>query len=177
MEELRAPTIGDAAWLSIYATSIFSARPALTSLWDDAGWYDKWGTWNGPDWKQNQLSTLRKHDMKWVLWYPTFWPPRQSTVAQQHPDWIIPGQDTLEQSIPAHRRLADVDYSTTVSTLGGDYQWRYDIAPAASANDTDALAADQNFRDCFSASRATTRRAASTLATAGVAGSATTSLV
>ena len=21
-------------------------------LWDDAGWYDKWGTWNGPDWQQ-----------------------------------------------------------------------------------------------------------------------------
>ena len=29
----------------------------------------------------------------------------------------------------------------------GDFQWRYDIAPAASANDTDALAADQNFRE------------------------------
>ena len=23
-------------------------------LWDDAGWYDKWGTWNGPDWQSNQ---------------------------------------------------------------------------------------------------------------------------
>ena len=28
----------------------------------------------------------------------------------------------------------------------GDFQWRYDIAPAVSANDTDYLASDQNFR-------------------------------
>ena len=38
-------------------------------LWDDAGWYDKWGTWNGPEWRKTN-DYLRKHDMKWVLWYP-----------------------------------------------------------------------------------------------------------
>jgi len=113
-------------------------------LWDDAGWYDKWGTWNGPDWKQTN-DYLHKHDMKWVLWYPTFLATPQSKVAQQHPDWMIPGQETLEQSIPA-----TVDWQTSLLDdsvkAWGDYQWRYDIAPAASANDTDALAADQNFR-------------------------------
>ena len=35
-------------------------------LWDDAGWYDKWGTWNGPDWRRTN-DYLRKHGMKWVL--------------------------------------------------------------------------------------------------------------
>jgi len=113
-------------------------------LWDDAGWYDKWGSWAAPDWK---LTTdyLRKHDMKWVLWYPTFLATPESKVGQQHPDWIIPGQKWLEQSIPAtadwQNRLLDKSVANW-----GEYQWRYDIAPAASANDTDSLAADQNFR-------------------------------
>lgn len=113
-------------------------------LWDDAGWYDKWGTWTGPDWKRT-TDYLRKHEMKWVLWYPTFLATPESAIAQQHPDWLIPGQETLEQSISAtadwQKRLLDDSVSAW-----GDYQWRYDIAPAASANDTDALAADQNFR-------------------------------
>lgn len=113
-------------------------------LWDDAGWYDKWGTWIGPDWKRT-TDYLRKHEMKWVLWFPTFLATPESRVAQQHPDWLIPGQETLEQSISAtadwQSRLLDDSVSAW-----GDYQWRYDIAPAYSANDTDALAADQNFR-------------------------------
>jgi hypothetical protein len=113
-------------------------------LWDDAGWYDKWGTWNGPEWRRTN-DYLRKHDMKWVLWYPTFLATRESKVAQEHPDWLIPGQETFEQSIRAtvdwQSRLLDDSVNTW-----GDYQWRYDIAPAASANDTEALAADQNFR-------------------------------
>ena len=113
-------------------------------LWDDAGWYDKWGTWNAPDWKKT-TDYLRKHDMNWVLWYPTFLATPESRVAQQHPDWMIPGQETLEQSIPGtvdwQSRLLDDSVKAW-----GNYQWRYDIAPAASSNDTDALAADQNFR-------------------------------
>lgn len=112
-------------------------------LWDDAGWYDKWGTWNSPDWKRT-TDYLRKYGMKWVLWYPTFLATQGSKVAQQHPNWLIPGQQTLEQSIPEtaewQRRLLDDSVAAW-----GDYQWRYDIAPAASSNDTDALAADQNF--------------------------------
>jgi hypothetical protein len=113
-------------------------------LWDDAGWYDKWGTWNGPDWRRTN-DYLRKHDMKWVLWYPTFLATATSDVAQLHPAWVIKGQDTLEQSIAATADWQNHLLDSSV-TAWGDYQWRYDIAPAASANDTDALAADQNFR-------------------------------
>ncbi len=113
-------------------------------LWDDAGWYDKWGTWTGPDWRRTN-DYLRKHGMKWVLWYPTFLATAESKVAQQHPDWMIPGQQVLEQSI-----AATADWQRQLLSDGvnawGDFQWRYDIAPAASANDTDALAADQTFR-------------------------------
>jgi hypothetical protein len=113
-------------------------------LWDDAGWYDKWGTWNGPEWRRTN-DYLRKHDMRWVLWYPTFLATSESKVGQEHPEWLIPGQEALEQSISA-----TLDWQTRLLNDGvsawGDFQWRYDIAPAASANDTDSLAADQNFR-------------------------------
>lgn len=113
-------------------------------LWDDAGWYDKWGTWNGPDWKKTN-DYVRKHNMRWVLWYPTFLATPESEVAQKHPDWLIPGQETLEQSIPDTVDWQSKLLADSVNAWG-DYQWRYDIAPAASSNDTDALAADQNFR-------------------------------
>jgi hypothetical protein len=113
-------------------------------LWDDAGWYDKWGTWNGPEWRLTN-DYLRKYGMGWVLWYPTFLATPESKVAQQHPDWMIPGQETLEQSISETVDWQDRLLGDGVSAWG-DFQWRYDIAPAASANDTDSLAADQNFR-------------------------------
>jgi hypothetical protein len=113
-------------------------------LWDDAGWYDKWGTWNGPEWRRTN-DYLRKHGMRWVLWYPTFLATPESKVGQQYPDWMIPGQETLEQSISATTDWQSQLLDNAVSDWG-NFQWRYDIAPASSANDTDALAADQNFR-------------------------------
>jgi hypothetical protein len=113
-------------------------------LWDDAGWYDQWGSWRGPDWKRT-TDYLRKHDMKWTLWLPSFLATPDSEVGQAHPDWLIPSRHDLEQSIPG-----TVDWQKKILDDGvkswGDFQWRYDIAPATSANDTDALAADQNFR-------------------------------
>ena len=113
-------------------------------LWDDAGWYDRWGSWNGPEWK---LATdyLKKHGMRWALWYPTFLATPESTVGQRHPDWLIPGKLVLEQSIQD-----TVTWQKSLLDQGvaewKDFQWRYDIAPAASASDTELMAADQNFR-------------------------------
>ena len=114
-------------------------------LWDDAGWYDRWGDWNGPDWRLT-TSFLRKHDMRWVLWQPTFLATAESKVAQEHPDWLIRGQMVLEQSIAATAAWQN-DLLDKEVAAWGDFQTRYDIAPAASANDTKQLAADQNFRD------------------------------
>ncbi|PYV45179.1 MAG: hypothetical protein DMG06_03530, partial [Acidobacteria bacterium] len=113
-------------------------------LWDDAGWYDKWGSWNGPDWHlTNQY--LAKHGMKWVLWFPTFLATHDSELGQQHPGWLIPRRQALEQSIP---QTADwqKDLLDKRVAAWGDFQWRYDIAPAVSSNDTDYLQSDQNFR-------------------------------
>jgi hypothetical protein len=113
-------------------------------LWDDAGWYDRWGSWNGPDWKL-ATSYLRKHGMRWVLWYPTFLATKESTVGRVHPEWLIRDEKWLEQSI-----AGTVDWQENLLDKGvaewQDFQWRYDIAPAASSSDTRLLAADQNFR-------------------------------
>jgi len=113
-------------------------------LWDDAGWYDKWGSWTGPDWRPvNEY--LAKHGMKWVLWYPTFLATPDSKIGQQHPEWLIPKQDVLEQSLKAtadwQRQILDRSVEAW-----GDFQWRYDIAPAVSETDTGYLDSDQNFR-------------------------------
>ena len=113
-------------------------------LWDDAGWYDKWGSWNSPEWRLTN-EYLAKHGMKWVLWYPTFFATPDSQVGQQHPEWLIPKQDVLEQSIKAtsdwQRQILDKSVEAW-----GDYQWRFDGPEGTSATDTGYLDSDQNFR-------------------------------
>jgi len=113
-------------------------------LWDDAGWYDRWGSWNGPDWALT-TNYLHKHGMDWVLWYPTFLATPESAIGQKRPEWLIPKTLFLEQSIPDtaiwQKNLLDEGVGKWQ-----DFQWRYDIAPAASGSDTNLLAADQNFR-------------------------------
>ena len=114
-------------------------------LWDDAGWYDCWGNWNGPDWALT-TAYLRKHGMKWVLWFPTFLATEESAIGLQHPDWLIPPRNLfLEQSIKGTQTWQKALMDKSVADWG-DFQYRYDIAPAASGNDTNLLAADQNFR-------------------------------
>jgi hypothetical protein len=113
-------------------------------LWDDAGWYDKWGSWNGPEWR---LTTeyLAKHGMKWALWFPTFFATPDSELGQQHPEWLIPKQDVLEQSLKAtadwQRQILDKSVEAW-----GDFQWRFDGPEGTSATDTGYLDSDQNFR-------------------------------
>jgi hypothetical protein len=114
-------------------------------LWDDAGWYDEWGNWNAPDWRLT-TAYLQKHGMRWALWYPTFLATPESAVGQKHPNWVIPGGLAFEQSIPGTAGWQNGLLSQGVNEWG-NFQWRYDISPAASATDTGALAADQNFRD------------------------------
>ena len=80
----------------------------------------------------------------------------------------------LEQSIPA-----TADWQRQLLNDGvnawGDFQWRYDIAPAASANDTDALPPIRIFANCLSDSRAIIRKAESMRVMEEDAGSAMTS--
>ncbi|MGH9455763.1 MAG: hypothetical protein ACRD2O_17530, partial [Terriglobia bacterium] len=113
-------------------------------LWDDAGWYDEWGSWNGPDWRLT-IEYLAKHGMKWVLWYPTFLATRESMIGQKHQEWLIPREDVFEQSVKATASWQKGLLDRSVAAWGG-FQWRYDIAPAVSATDTGYLESDQNFR-------------------------------
>jgi hypothetical protein len=113
-------------------------------LWDDAGWYDSWGSWNGPDWRLT-TNFVQKHGIGWVLWYPTFLATPQSAIGQKHPDWLIPRTLSLEQSIPGTETWQKHLLDESVARWQ-DFQYRYDIAPAAAGDDTKLLAADQNFR-------------------------------
>ena len=83
--------------------------------------------------------------MGWALWYPTFLATPESAVAQKHPDWLIPGslffEQSLQDTVTWQKNLLDQGVAKWQ-----DFQWRYDIAPAASGSDTKLLAADQNFR-------------------------------
>ena len=114
-------------------------------LWDDAGWYDRWGDWNGPEWRLTN-DYLKKYGMKWALWQPTYLATAESKVAQEHPDWLIPGQMVLEQSIAGtaewQKKLLDRDVAAW-----DDFQWSYDGPMGDAANDTKLLAADRNFRE------------------------------
>lgn len=113
-------------------------------LWDDAGWYDQYGSWQAPDWRLTN-EYLAKHGMKWLLWFPTFLATPTSRIGQEHPEWLVPGGMSFEQSI---RATAEWEYDLLAKSVKawGNFQWRYDGMPAFSANDTDFLASDQNFR-------------------------------
>jgi len=113
-------------------------------LWDDAGWYDRYGSWQAPEWRLTN-DYLAKYGMRWVLWFPTFLATPTSRVGQEHPDWLVPGGLSFEQSIPATAKWQYELLAQSVK-VWGNFQWRYDGMPAFSATDTDYLQADQNFR-------------------------------
>ncbi len=139
-----ALTIGDAASRLTFAMSIsceklaqiFSGMMLAGTTSGDRG-MRRTGNW--------PTTTCASMTCGGCYGFPTFLATPESKVAQQHPEWRIPGQDILEQSIPAtadwQNRLLDESVKSW-----GEFQWRYDIAPAVSANDTDYLASDQNFR-------------------------------
>ncbi len=116
-------------------------------LWDDAGWYDEWGSWNGPDFGL-VTDYLRQHTMTHLVWLPTFISRPGSQVARDLGDDIaLPSgvwgyEAGVDQSRPEatawQRHLLD----RKVSQWGG-FQWRLDGAPGWGL---DPLAADQEFR-------------------------------
>jgi hypothetical protein len=113
-------------------------------LWDDAGWYVKWGSWQGPEWRLTN-EFVKKHGMRWALWMPTYLATTGSRIGQQHPEWLTPDGEQFEQSIRATAEWESELLTRSVKEWGG-FQWRYDGAPGYSANDTDYLQSDQNIR-------------------------------
>ncbi len=116
-------------------------------LWDDAGWYDEWGSWNGPAYGQ-VTHYLRQHAMTLMVWLPTFMSRPGSQVARDLGAAVaLPkgawGYATgVDQSRPEatawQRKLLDQKVRQW-----GDFQWRLDGAPGWGL---DPLAADQQFR-------------------------------
>ena len=139
-------------------------------LWDDAGWYVKWGSWSGPDWR---LTTefLAKHNMKWALWFPTYFATPDSKVGQHHPDWLIPGGDVFEQSIKItadwQRQMLDKSVEDW-----GDYQWRFDGPEGPVPPTRRTLTLTKTFVVSRKVSRKPTSHAASTPVQGAVVGSA-----
>jgi hypothetical protein len=116
-------------------------------LWDDAGWYDEWGSWNGPAFGL-VTDYLGKHDMRQMVWLPTFISrPGSQVVRDLGTPVALPngvwGYDTgVDQSRPEatawQRKLLDQKVRRW-----GDFQWRLDGAPGWGL---DPLAGDQQFR-------------------------------
>jgi hypothetical protein len=126
--------------LDLYYTDL--ARYAGAGvLWDDAGWYDAWGSWNGPDFGE-AVRYLDKYGMRLKVWFPTF---LRSEGCQADSD--LAGKmkmmgPSIDQSNPAATQW-QLDLLDRKTREWGGFQWRYDIAPGAGS---DPLAADHEFR-------------------------------
>ena len=116
-------------------------------LWDDAGWYDEWGSWNGPAFGL-VTDYLRKHAMTQMVWLPTFMSRPGSQVARDlgaavalpKGAWgYATGVDQSRSEATAWQRKL-LDQKTHE---WGDFQWRLDGAPGWGL---DRLVADQQFR-------------------------------
>jgi hypothetical protein len=126
--------------LDLYYTDL--ARYAGAGvLWDDAGWYDAWGSWNGPDFGET-VRYLDKYGMKLKVWFPTFLRTAGSQVDHDLAGAMKMLDSSIDQSGPAATQWQLELLDRKIREWGG-FQWRYDIAPGAGS---DPLAADQEFR-------------------------------
>ncbi len=57
-------------------------------LHQDYGWWDKIGTWNGPDWSQLK-SYLNKHNIAMLIYMTAYRAAEGSEVATEHPEWLL----------------------------------------------------------------------------------------
>ncbi len=110
-------------------------------LWDDAGWYDAWGSWNGPDFGET-VRYLDKYGMKLKVWLPTFLRTAGSQVDHDLAGAMTMLDSSVDQSSPAATQW-QLDLLARKTREWGGFQWRYDIAPGAGR---DPLVADQEFR-------------------------------
>ena len=69
-------------------------------LWDDAGWYDAWGSWNGPDFGET-VRYLDKYGMKLKVWFPTFLRTAGSQVDHDLAGAMTMLDSSIDQSSPA----------------------------------------------------------------------------
>ena len=92
-------------------------------LWDDAGWYDAWGDWNGPDFGET-VRYLDKYDMKLKVWFPTFLRTAGSQVDQDLAHATKMLDSSIDQSSPAATQW-QLDLLDRKTREWGGFQWRY----------------------------------------------------
>ncbi len=111
----------------------------------DWGWWDRAGSWNGPDFK-TMGQYLRKRGMGQLIYAFIYTVDSQSRVAQEHPQWVF--KDTLDMSNPAvvHYLQNQLDDFTK---RWGPFEWRNDSTPTVphGNDDTPLLGQDQGFRE------------------------------
>ncbi len=108
----------------------------------DYGWWDRIGTWNGPDWRQSG-DYLAKSGIRQTLYQPTYDANPDSAAYAANPSWFAQGvpcsdNDTfglrlVDLSIPA---AASWMQSTLLGNVAkwGDHAWRNDVCPIGNAN-------------------------------------------
>ena len=113
-------------------------------LWNDAGWYDEWGSWNGPPYAE-VIQYLNKHGMKMMNWLcPSSGYPGSRADRELGPIMTSPfgGLFWLDEAKP---EVVDWELNMLSEKVAawGDHQWRYDMTPG---HGSDPLLADKGFR-------------------------------
>jgi hypothetical protein len=112
----------------------------------DWGWWDRAGDWNGPDFRATG-DYLRKHGMGQLIYAFLYTVDPQSSVARQHPDWVLGGGtlDLSRREVVAHL-LKQLDLFVG---RWGDFEWRNDSTPTCPRNgdDTPLLGQDAGLRE------------------------------
>lgn len=97
-------------------------------LWQDAGWHDRLGDNDGPDFAQVK-KYLNKSGMGLALWWPLYSVSNKSRVYRRHPEWLTNLTGWAGSHLDTSQK-AVIDYLLgqleEKITLWGDYQWRLD---------------------------------------------------
>lgn len=112
----------------------------------DWGWWDRAGDWNGPDFR-SMNTYLAKHDMGLLIYAFLYTVDPKSTVAREHPDWIV-GGSTLDMSRPEVTAFMRGQLDEFVRRWG-NFEWRNDSDPMCPrlGDDTVLLGQDQGLRN------------------------------
>ena len=127
--------------LDLYFTDL--ARYAgAGSVWNDAGWYDEFGSWNGPAFGEVN-KYLKKHGMSMIVWFPTHLRYAGCDADRRLSESVPPRPgNVIDQSSPEVTDWQQHLLNQKVSEWG-DFQWRWDVKPGEGS---DPLAADQEMR-------------------------------
>ena len=139
---------GNADWASTFR-KVFRVADLMRAVGADVyhrdwGWWDRAGDWNGPDFK-TMGAYLRKYGMGQLIYAFIYTVDPKSTVAREHPDWVVDG--TLDMSKPEVVEHLKKQLDQFRERFG-PFEWRNDSMPTVqNGGDTPLLGQDQGFRE------------------------------